>query len=214
MILSCNNSKKYCKIDSKSIKENETEILNLAYESFFNSNSYINSQKMNPPMIFDQIYTRILNYDSNIKADDKLIREFKIDFEDLPIDVKELKSMFSNNIPIVEVAAHWVDPVSSSSNDGWIIQTFFFPNACFIQNQFNLGKTYRFKGQIPLTEYFPYYIGSYDFPISGQFYSENDSALLHKMVFNYNGEITNGKSVIEKIKGNTKRLEYIKKYGE
>ena len=104
MILSCNNSKKYCKIDSKSIKENETEILNLAYESFFNSNSYINSQKMNPPMIFDQIYTRILNYDSNIKADDKLIREFKIDFEDLPIDVKELKSMFSNNIPIVEVA--------------------------------------------------------------------------------------------------------------
>jgi hypothetical protein len=214
MVSSCNNSKKYCKIDSKSIKEKETEILNLAYNSFFKSNSYINGQKMNPPMVFDQVYTRILNYDSNFKIDDKLIREFKIDFEDLPIDIKKLKSMFSNNIPIVEVAAHWVDPASSSSNDGWIIQTFFFPNACFNQNQFNLGMAYRFKGQIPLTEYFPYYIGSYDFPLSGKFYSVNDSALLNKMVFNYNGERTIGKFVIEKIKGNKKLLEYIKRYGE
>lgn len=156
IFFSCSNS--YEKIPREKLVQNEDLVLNSVYNLFFKTKEYINGSKMSPPMQFDAVYIFIVNlndkdYDFKSLEDDG----YKVTWDDLTINVNDLRLMCENNIPIVQMSFHWVDPMSESGNNKWVNRTYFFPECKFENNTLNLGKPYYTEGLIRIFKYFPYF---------------------------------------------------------
>lgn len=155
----------YDKLSKDELKNHEDEILNAAYAYFFNCTEYENGQRMNPPMVFDEVIVYCLNtHEQNY--DLKALGDEEIDYEwdDLSIDQDDVVDMIESNVPIIQMSFHVWDPASQSGNNFWVSKTYFFPEMKFENNKITLGKAYSLKSRIDAINYFPYF--NYDDPLN------------------------------------------------
>jgi hypothetical protein len=178
LFIGCGRS--YNKIDDTVLKKNEKEILKRAYKAITKTDEYENGNRMNPPFVFDCIFSFLLNNEINKKRitnlDNTLKNDFEIAFEKSgSYNIKDFKVMLENNVPIVQLKFHWFDPLSQSGNNKWKTYTVFFPEAKLINNKLELGKQLKFNDVIPELDYLdPYSFEKYNenFVVIGENYSK------------------------------------------
>jgi hypothetical protein len=188
IISSCSNS--YETITKEELLKNENVILQEAYEHFWATKEYKNGTRMNPPMIFDKIYVYCLNSDEkNIDFDALEKEEFEVKWDDYSIKTDDIKEMIKNNIPIIQMSFHWIDPMSESGNNDWVNKTYFFPECEVKDNKIELGKGYPIESRINSIKYYPYYEENEANQYIGQWVDIKNPSISLKI--NFNGDILN-----------------------
>lgn len=188
IISSCSNS--YETITKEELLKNENVILKEAYEHFWATKEYKNGTRMNPPMIFDKIYVYCLNSDEkNIDFDALEKEEFEVKWDDYTIKTDDIKEMIKNNIPIIQMSFHWIDPMSESGNNDWVNKTYFFPECEVKDNKIELGKGYPIESRINSIKYYPYYEEKEANQYIGQWVDIRNPS--NSLKINFNGDILN-----------------------
>jgi hypothetical protein len=177
-LIGCGRS--YDKIDDAVLKRNEREILKTAYELITETEEYENGNRMNPPFVFDCIFSFLLNNEINKKRipnlDNTLNKDFEVVFKKSgTYNIKDFKCMLENNVPIVQLKFHWLDPMSQKGNNNWKTYTIFFPEAKIVDGKLELGKYLKTDDIIPELDYLdPYSSEKYNenFVVISEFYSK------------------------------------------
>jgi hypothetical protein len=159
IITGCGNS--YELIEKVSIEKNRHKILDNGWAQFYGCPEYKNGMNMNPRFIFDKVIVFHLNAnETNIDYGILAKSKFNEEWDGLSLDKDGLKNMIQNNIPIVQVAFHWWDPLSKNNNNGWYNYTYFYPEAKMENGKLNLGPSFRTDQIVDCLHYFPYFYES------------------------------------------------------
>ena len=131
-----------------------------------------------------------LNSDEkNIDFDALEKEEFEVKWDDYTIKTDDIKEMIKNNIPIIQMSFHWVDPMSESGNNDWVTKTYFFPECEVKDNKIKLGKSYSVKSRINSIKYYPYYEEEEANQYIGKWIDIKNPS--NSLKVNFNGDILN-----------------------